>query len=127
MKNFIQEGRRITWTNGTGSDVAAGDPVVVGALLCVALVDIADGASGQLATEGVYELPKVADVSGHAIAQGEELVFDVSVGKFDLGAAVAAEGDLVGGSVAWFAATSAATTVKVKINVGVAAVEPAAG
>jgi predicted RecA/RadA family phage recombinase len=118
MQNEIQPGNRITWTNGTGSAVAAGAVVVLGALICIACVDIANGATGELATEGVFELPKVADTSGHAIAQGEAVVFDVSTGKIDLGAAVAASGDIVGGGIAWEAVLTAATTVKVKINAG---------
>jgi len=123
MINEIQEGKRITWTNGTGSAVVAGDPVVIGSQVGVACVDIANGASGAVQMEGVFELPKVAGGSGHAIAQGESVLFDVSAGKFDLKTAVAAAGDISGCCIAWAAALTAATTVEVKLNVGVGTVE----
>lgn len=112
MKNFIQNGDRITWTNG-GSAVASGDPVVVGSLIGVATTDIAGAATGELATVGVFELPKVADTTGHAIAQGESVIFDVSAGKFDNKDLSPGTGDITVVAVAWAAATSAATTVQV--------------
>lgn len=127
MKKLIQKGDRITWTNDTGSDVAAGSPVVIGSIVGVACVAIASLAAGAVAVEGVFELPKVAGADSHAIAQGEALIFDTSVGKFDTSASVAEEGDLVGGCVAWGSALTTATTVLVKINAGVSAIEPAAG
>lgn len=122
-KNFIQNGKHINWTNGTGSAVASGAPVVVGSLVCVALTDIAAGAVGVLATEGVWELPKVAGSSGHAIAQGATTLFDISEAKFDIKTATAAAGDISGSCVATEAALTTATTVIVKINVGAGTVE----
>jgi len=122
-KNFIQEGKHITWTNGTGTAATSGSPVVVGSLVCVALTDIAAGAVGVLATEGVWELPKVAGASGHAIAQGATALFDISEAKFDINTTVAAAGDISGSCVATEAALTTATTVNVKINVGAGTVE----
>lgn len=113
MKNLIKECDRITWTNGTGAAVKSGDPVLVGALLCVACLDIANGATGALATCGVFRLPKVAGSSGHAIAQGESVIFDVSAGKIDLGAATQATGDLSDFGAAATAALTTDTTVDV--------------
>lgn len=115
MKNYVQDGDRITYTNGTGSDIASGDPVVIGSTIGVACADIASGATGAVAIDGVYTLPKVADTSGHAIAQGDIMLFDISVGKFDIKTATDAAGDILGGAVAVTAATSAATTVDVKL------------
>ena len=123
MINEIQDGKRITWTNGTGSDVSAGDPVVIGSQVGVACVDIANGAAGAVQMEGVFQLPKVSGASAHAIAQGEAVLFDVSVAKFDLKAAVAAAGDISGCCIAWDAALTTDTVVKVKLNVGVGTVE----
>lgn len=122
-KNFINKGETITWTNGTGTAVASGDPVVVGNLVCVALTDIASGAVGVLATEGVWELPKTAGSSGHAIAQGAKVLFDISAAEFDINTATAAAGDISGSCVAVEAALTTATTVFVKINVGVGTIE----
>jgi len=111
-KNYIQDGDRITYTNGTGSDISSGDPVVVGGLVCVALVNIADGSSGALAAEGVYELPKATGV----IAQGEAPLFVIAAGNFAAAATTAAAGDISGSCVAWETAASDATVVRVKLN-----------
>jgi predicted RecA/RadA family phage recombinase len=75
MKNFIQCGDTINWTNSTGSAVASGDVVVVGSLVGIALVDIADTATGTLQIEGVFQ---VAKTTGTAYAQGDELFWDTS-------------------------------------------------
>ncbi len=123
MQNLIQNGNRITWTNGTGTAVAAGDPVVVVGQIGVACVDIAAGASGALAMTGVYELPKTA---GAAIAQGEAALFDISAAAFVPAVTVAAAGDISGACVAWEAAASASTVVQVKINVAIGTVEAGA-
>ena len=68
MKNFIKNGDRMTWTNGTGAAVLSGDPVVVGDRVYVACVDTLDGQSGELATTGVFRLPKKAAT---AVNQGK--------------------------------------------------------
>ena len=44
---YVQDGKVIDWTNG-GSAVSAGDVVVIGAILGVALVDIAGSATGAV-------------------------------------------------------------------------------
>jgi predicted RecA/RadA family phage recombinase len=119
MNNEIQDGKRITWTNGTGAAVSAGDPVVIGNQIGVACVDIANAANGAVAMEGVFELPKVA---GTAWTLGAELLYDVSGAAFDLGTATPATGDVSVCCVAWNAAAAAATVGYVKINVGVGTV-----
>lgn len=90
--NYVQEGKVIEWTNG-GTAVSSGDVVVVGQILGVALVDIANGASGAVQIGGAFTCPKV---TAAVISQGESLTWDVSVGKFDDNAAVAATGDVTG-------------------------------
>lgn len=110
-KNYIKEGEVITWTNGTGSAVAAGAVVAIGQILGVALVDIANGASGAVQLEGVFTAPKV---SGAVIAAGESLVWDVSAGAFDDNAATPATGDISGAAAfAFEAAGNGVTTLKV--------------
>mgnify|MGYP001076065457 CR=1 FL=1 len=112
--NFVQPGKVLQWTNGTGSAVTAGSVVVMGALLGVALVDIANGASGSVAIDGVFDVPKV---SGAVIAQGESLTWDVSATAFDDNAAVAATGDLTGAAaVAAEAAGNGVTTMAVRFT-----------
>lgn len=112
--NFVSEGNTIQWTNGTGSAVTAGSVVKLGNTLGVALVDIASTASGAVALEGVFTVPKV---SAAVIAQGESLTWDVSVGKFDDNAATPASGDVTGAAaLAWESAAATTTTLKVKFT-----------
>lgn len=91
MKNFIHEGRRATWTNGTGSAVASGSPVIVNGRAFVACVDIADTASGAVASHGVFQFPKE---TGKTFAQFADVYWDAVAGKVtsdkDLGAATPA-------------------------------------
>lgn len=100
--NYIQEGNVIQFVNA-GSAISAGDVVVVGdngdAVLGVALVDIAATTGvGSVQLEGVFDLPKV---DAAVIVQGEYVIWDASVGKFDDNAATPAAGDVSDGAVAW--------------------------
>lgn len=115
MTNMVQDGNRITYTNATGSDIASGAPVVIGSTIGVACVDIANGATGAVAIEGVFTLPKTAGSSGHAIAQGDIMLFDISEGEFDIKTATDAAGDILGGAIAVTEAATTATTVDVKL------------
>jgi len=58
MKNYVQEGKTLTVT--APAAVASGDYVVVGAIRGVAAYDAASGEPVEVATEGVFTLPKVA-------------------------------------------------------------------
>lgn len=113
--NFIQPGHAMTWTNTTGSTLTSGSAIVIGNLLGVALTDIANTASGELAIEGVFELPKLA---GADIGQGETVIWDDSEGVFDDNQATPLTGDLSGCCVAVEAAGNGATVVRVRLNVG---------
>lgn len=110
-KNYQQPGEVLDYTNNTGSAIASGAVVVAGNLLGVALVDIANGATGSVGIRGVYVVPKV---SGAVIAQGESLTWDVSAAAFDDKAATPATGDVTGaGAVAFEAAGNGVTTLAV--------------
>jgi predicted RecA/RadA family phage recombinase len=78
MQNFVQPGEKITYTNGTGSAITSGSPVVIGSLVGVAMGDIADGATGEVLLEGVVELTKTTPL---AIAQGDEVFWSTSTNK----------------------------------------------
>ena len=86
-----------TWTNATGSDVASGAIVKLGAatnaILAVALVAIANGASGSVGFNCGVTAPKV---TAAVFTKGESLVWDVSAGKFDDNQATPATGDVSG-------------------------------
>ena len=55
--NYVQPGVILTTANATGSTVASGGVLVVGGTIRVAINDIANGASGPAATEGVHSIP----------------------------------------------------------------------
>lgn len=119
MKNYVQSGNTMTWTNDTGAAVASGDVVVVGNQIGVASVDIADGDAGELSMSGVYELPKA---TGAAITAGDAVVWDASAGGFAPSSITPATGDVSGACTAWAPAALSATTAMVKINTGVGTV-----
>lgn len=85
----------IQWTNGTGSDVVAGAIVKIGAvgqaMLCIALVDIANGATGSV---GYNCSVTAAKVSAAVFSQGEFLIWDSSASAFDDNQASPASGDV---------------------------------
>lgn len=116
--NYVSDGGVILYSN-SGSAISSGDVVVVGEQIGVALVDIANGATGSVQIDGVFSLPKV---SGAVIAQGESVIWDASAGAFDDNAATPATGDVSGCCVAVEAAGDGVTTIAVKLNVGVGTV-----
>lgn len=61
--NFIQHGRVIQGTNGSGSDIVSGQPLILGdnGLAGMCLEDIASTATGCVQLEGVFDYP----VKGH--------------------------------------------------------------
>lgn len=113
---FLQDGDVIQHTNGGVATIPANSIVAIGNLIGVALVDIAVGATGSVALEGVFSgVPKVASA---VFAKGEKLIWDSSAGKFDDSAATPASGDITGGAVAWVAGANTETTCTIKITPG---------
>lgn len=104
--NFIQPGDTATYTNA-GTALVSGQVVRIGKILAVALVDIANGASGAVALTGVFRVPKV---SAAVIAQGENLTWDASAAGFDDNAATPATGDVTGPPAVAFEAAGAGVT-----------------
>src|SRR4051812_46094329 len=114
MKNFVQSGDVMNYTNSTGSDIASGDVVQVGNQICIAAVNIADGESGALNTSGVYS---VAKVGSQAWAQGDDVFYDHTNKRFTKTAS--SDADTLGG-IAFEAVGSGAgeTTGLVKLPGG---------
>ena len=115
--NYIQDGAVIDWTN-SGTAVSSGDVVAIGtngdAILGVALVDIANGATGSVQIEGVFSVPK-ADAA--VIAVGEFVTWDASAGNFDDNAATPATGDVSDGAFAIESkGATTSETIKVKLT-----------
>lgn len=80
MKNYIQEGKNMPYTNTSGSTIASGSPVLVGSKLGIATGDIANNALGVLAMFGVFTITK-ATGTGFALAQGGDVYWDNSAKK----------------------------------------------
>jgi predicted RecA/RadA family phage recombinase len=117
MNNKIHEGSTLSYANAGGA-IASGAPVVVGNQIGVAITDIAASTgTGELAMDGVFELPKTAGAST-AINQGTSPIYDVSAGAFVKEGTATAAGDVSGAVTAWETAADGATTVKVKLNTG---------
>ena len=111
--NYVQDG--VVVDHIAGSAISAGDVVVMGNIIGVALEDIANGAVGPVQIDGVFDVPKV---TAAVIAQGESLIYDVSASAFDDGSATPASGDVSNCCVAMEAIGAVAGLVKVKLNVG---------
>lgn len=113
--SYIQKGDVIDYT--AGADISAGDLVLMNHIIGVALTDIANGATGAVAIEGVFVLPKV---SAAVFGVGEKLILDVSAtpDAFDDSAATPATGDITGGAVAVVAGANGETTCTVKLTPG---------
>ena len=110
--NLVQDGDVIVIT--AGANLTSGQVVRVGQILGVALKDIANGATGPVAIEGVYTVPKV---SAAVIAKGESLTWDASAAAFDDNAATPATGDVTGApAIAFEAAGNGVTSFKVKFT-----------
>lgn len=107
-QNYLQTGSRMDWTNGTGVDVSSGDLVPVGASFGIAAVDIADGESGSLIMEGVFEIDAV---NSAAISQGNPVYYVTSTGK---ASPTAEDQKFIG--IAWAAKAETGTTVEVKLG-----------
>jgi predicted RecA/RadA family phage recombinase len=112
MNSFLYQGDRIPFTNSATAAIVSGALVIIRsgtAGACgVAVSDIAGGGgTGVLATEGVYRLTKAAG----AIARGALVYRNASTGAITT---TTTGNTLVGYAIA--AATTAATTVDVKIG-----------
>ncbi|MFB2734203.1 DUF2190 family protein [Shewanella mangrovisoli] len=106
MKNYIQDGTTISFTPTAA--VVSGQAVLLGALLVVAVRDIAANTDGTGATYGVFELPKK---STDVVALGVDLYWDDTAKEL-----TTTDTDNTKVGKAWAAAASNTETVWVKIN-----------
>jgi predicted RecA/RadA family phage recombinase len=107
MKNFIQRGGMITVTAPTGG-VISGQGVLVGNLFGVAATAAAEDESVEIATVGVYELPKLASA---VITAGARVAWDDTAKQIVLPGT-----GMVPIGVATVAAGNGATTVRVRLD-----------
>jgi len=109
IATFIQNGCSIDYT--PAANVAAGDVVVQGELIGVAVRPISAGEPGALAVEGVFAFPK-ATVAGSAIAMGVNVFWD-NVAKLATTNAAAGANKLIGKTI--LAAVDADATVRARL------------
>lgn len=102
-QNFRHEGNHLIFT--AGADVASGQPVQNGKIVGISLRNVANGAKGQMATRGVFQLAKKASL---AITAGDALYWDASPGEIT---ATAADGFFIG----FAAETVAGSATKVEV------------
>lgn len=107
---YIQRGEIIDYT--PGSNTSAGTVVFLGGVCGITKLDIPANTLGALALTGVYEFAKA---SGSAIDAGAALYWDSTNSR------VTATPNAKYLGIAVAAAVSAATTVRVVINVGTSA------
>ena len=109
MKNYVQNGDYVEFT--AGATITSGQLVQVGSLHGVSVTDVANGAKGTLAMEGVFTLPKLTAAAGDACTAGGPVYF--SSGSVS-GSSSSGTRKLVGYSLA--AAAQAVTTVQVRLS-----------
>lgn len=107
MKTFIQNGDVITVVAPTGG-IQSGDGVIVGALFGVAAFTTAEGEAAEIATRGVYVLPKEPTA---VIAAGAQVAWDASANQVDLPGT-----GLYPVGIATEAAGDGVTTVRVRLD-----------
>lgn len=107
MKTFIQNGDVIAVTAPSGG-VASVDGVIVGRLFGIAAFTAAEGEAVEIATRGVYLLPKESTA---AIAAGDQVAWDASAKQIDLPGA-----GLYPVGIATEAAGNSITTVRVRLD-----------
>jgi predicted RecA/RadA family phage recombinase len=105
-KNYIQEGDVLDHI--AAAAIGSGDVVLMGKRIGVAVADIASGATGSVAVEGVFNLPKVVT---QAPAQGALLYWDAAASNITTTA--------TGNTLAGYAAApgvNGSLTVNININ-----------
>jgi len=102
VKNYIESGERLQYSNTSGSTITSGTAVLVGKRLGVAAADIANNTTGVLAMRGVVNLPKDNTV---VVSQGALLYWDDSAKKLTT--------TVTGNTLAGFAHKAAGTTTTV--------------
>jgi predicted RecA/RadA family phage recombinase len=107
MKNFIQKGEMVTVTAPAGG-VTSGQGVIVGSLFGIAAKNATAGESVELATTGVFDLPKAPSA---VIAAGARVSWDAENGQVVLPA-----DDMYPIGIALLAAGNGTITARVRLD-----------
>lgn len=97
MKNYLQNGHVVRVTAPAGG-IASGDALIVGSIFGIAAYSSAEGDPVELATLGVFQLPKA---SASVLTVGARVAWDdtakeattPAAGRFPIGVAVEAAGN----------------------------------
>lgn len=97
MKTYIQNGHVVTVPTPTGG-IASGDALIVGNIFGIAAYSSAEGEPVELATTGVFQLPKA---SAAVVTVGARVAWDntakevttPAAGRYPIGVAVEAAGN----------------------------------
>ena len=115
--SVVDSGGVIDWINDTSADVVEGQVVSLGTRAAVALTDIADGATGAVATQGIFRTAK----DGSAITVNAPVDWDFS--ELELSASAhAAAGDIADAGVCVKVAADTDAYVDWEINATIHAV-----
>jgi len=95
--------------------ITSGDVVVLKHCIGIALSDAVADDIIAVQIEGIVNVPKA---SAAVFAQGEKLIWDTSVSKFDDSSATPATGDITGACVAAVAGLATELTARVKLTPG---------
>ncbi|OHV26602.1 DUF2190 family protein [Rhizobium sp. RMa-01] len=110
MKNYVQRGDVVTATAPAGG-VSSGDGVLISSLFGVAATTVDAGSEVELATTGVFDLPKASG----AVTFGAPLYWDAAAEKVTaVASTTAGDNTLIGVAIA--AAGVNASTVRVRLN-----------
>ncbi|MCA9295949.1 MAG: DUF2190 family protein [Phycisphaerales bacterium] len=80
MNTKHANGMTMPWVNDTGSTVASGGIVDLGTRIGIAITEIKDGETGDLALNGVHRLPSISG-AGNDFTQMDALYFDSGAGN----------------------------------------------
>ena len=97
MKNYLQNGHIVRVTTPAGG-IASGEALIVGSIFGIAAYSSAEGDPLELATTGVYKLPKA---TAAVLAVGARVAWDntakevttPAAGRFPIGVAVETAGN----------------------------------
>ena len=103
----IREGKTLSYPNASGSTITKGTVVELAACIGIALGDIANGATGEIAVDEVWELTKVTGVE---ITVGDQVYWDAANNRVDK------TNTNIPCGIAAATAASAATAVQVLLN-----------
>lgn len=106
MKNYQQDGNTITIENTSTDIIRSGEPIAIGDIVVVAIVDIPLGSIGTAMARGVVVLPKLPTDN---IAQGAAVSLKDGLIQLD-------DTDATAAGIAWEAAEATTDSVAVRLN-----------